>query len=141
MPLRVSPHLTFNGQCEAAFLVYQKLLAGKIVTMLSYGQSPLAPSVDPKWHGRIIHATMLLGAIELTGVDLLPPDFQKPQGFYITLTFDDLERATSVFDSLSLGGEIRFPFQETFWSSGFGALVDRFGVPWEVSTATAGVVA
>jgi PhnB protein len=26
------------------------------------------------------------------------------------------------------------PFAETFWSPGFGSLVDRFGVPWMVNT-------
>ncbi len=26
------------------------------------------------------------------------------------------------------------PFAETFWSPGFGSLVDRFGIPWMVNT-------
>jgi PhnB protein len=25
------------------------------------------------------------------------------------------------------------PFAQTFWSSGFGMLVDRFGIPWMVN--------
>jgi PhnB protein len=25
------------------------------------------------------------------------------------------------------------PFQKTFWSSGFGMLTDRFGIPWIVN--------
>jgi len=25
------------------------------------------------------------------------------------------------------------PFQQTFWTSGFGTLIDRFGVPWMVN--------
>jgi PhnB protein len=25
------------------------------------------------------------------------------------------------------------PFQQTFWTSGFGTLTDRFGVPWMVN--------
>jgi PhnB protein len=25
------------------------------------------------------------------------------------------------------------PLQETFWSSSFGVLVDRFGVPWTIN--------
>jgi uncharacterized glyoxalase superfamily protein PhnB len=27
----------------------------------------------------------------------------------------------------------RLPFQKTFWSPGFGMLVDRFGIPWMVN--------
>jgi PhnB protein len=28
-------------------------------------------------------------------------------------------------------------FDKTFWSPGYGALVDRFGVPWMVNTVPA----
>jgi PhnB protein len=26
------------------------------------------------------------------------------------------------------------PFGETFWSPGFGGLIDKFGVPWMINT-------
>ena len=34
---------------------------------------------------------------------------------------------------LVLTGTLRLPFQKTFWSPGYGLLVDRFGVPWEIN--------
>ena len=37
------------------------------------------------------------------------------------------------FDQLSEGGRAVMPFGETFWSPGFGSLVDRFGVPWMIN--------
>jgi PhnB protein len=44
---------------------------------------------------------------------------------------------------LAEDGKINMPFQKTFWSSGFGMAVDRFGIPWMVNTeqaaASAGV--
>lgn len=40
--MRWNPHLTFNGQCEAAFKFYEKCLGGTIVMMMSYGDSPMA---------------------------------------------------------------------------------------------------
>jgi PhnB protein len=30
------------------------------------------------------------------------------------------------------------PFQKTFWSEGFGMVVDRFGTPWMVNLGTPG---
>ena len=62
-----------------------KQLGGKIVTMLSYGESPMADQVTPEWHDRIVHATLTLGDDVLRGVDALPADFQPPQGFYVLL--------------------------------------------------------
>jgi PhnB protein len=34
------------------------------------------------------------------------------------------------------GGMAKVPFTQTFWSAGFGMLVDRFGVPWMVNVET-----
>ncbi|MBE1162512.1 VOC family protein [Dyella acidiphila] len=135
--MRVSPHLTFDGQCKAAFLAYQKILGGQIMTMLTYGESPMASQVDGQWHGRIIHATLALGDIELTGADAFPHGYTKPQGFFVTLTFDDRDKAAAVFEALAEQGEVHLPFGETFWSSGFGVVTDRFGTPWEINVAQA----
>ena len=30
-------------------------------------------------------------------------------------------------------GKVSLPFQKTFWSAGFGMVVDRFGIPWMVN--------
>jgi PhnB protein len=135
--VRISPHLCFDGQCEAAFRAYRQILGGAIVTMLKYGESPMATRVEPQWHDRIVHATLQFGELELTGVDVFPQDYRRPQGFFVTLTISELVEAQQIFLSLSEGGEIRLPFQTTFWSAGFGVLIDRFGVPWEINCAQA----
>jgi PhnB protein len=36
------------------------------------------------------------------------------------------------FDALAAGGEVRQPLIKTFFSSSFGMVADRFGVPWMV---------
>ena len=131
--MRMSPHLVFDGQCRQAFARYQAILGGRIVTMLSYGESPMAPQVDQKLHSRIVHATLVLDAGELTGVDSAPDAYRKPAGFFVTLSFDSKAEAERVYHALALGGEVRMPFQTTFWSPGFGVVVDAFGIPWELS--------
>ena len=55
-------------------------------------------------------------------------------GFDVSLHTDDLAQARRWFEQLSEGGKQVMPFAETFWSPGFGSLVDRFGIPWMVNT-------
>jgi PhnB protein len=131
--MRVSPHLCFDGQCREAMLRYQSILGGTIETMLTYGESPMGSSVDPLWQGRIVHATLLLDDVELTGVDMIPGTYQRPQGFFVTLGVDGVDRARKIFDALRQDGSVRAPFERTFWSPGFGVLVDRVGTPWEIN--------
>ena len=132
--MRISPHLCFDGQCREAMQLYHKVLGGTLQTMLTYGESPMASSIESRWHDRVVHATLVLGEVELTGVDLLPGSYQRPQGFFLTLTIAGTARATEVFTALGEGGVIKMPFQKTFWSPGFGTLTDRFSIPWEINS-------
>jgi PhnB protein len=133
--MQISPHVSFDGKCEQAFLEYHRILGGTITTLMKYGESPMASQIDSKWHNRIVHAALRLGDFELAGADLLPHDYKQPQGFSVLLTVASPAKAKQVFLSLCEGGEVKLPFQETFWSSGFGVLVDRFHVPWEINCA------
>jgi PhnB protein len=139
--MRINPHLCFDGQCREAMLFYQSLFGGALETMLTYGESPMASSIDPRWHDRIVHATLLLDDAELTGVDMIPGSYRRPQGFFVTVSVDGLGRAKEIFASLSKRASVRVPFEETFWSPGFGVLVDRFGIPWEITTSAGKEVA
>lgn len=131
--MRISTHLCFDGQCREAIRLYQRTLGGTIETMLTYGESPMASSTDPRWHDRIVHATLVLDKVELTGVDMSPGSYHRPQGFFVTLTVEGVARAKQIFEALSQGGAIHVPFEKTFWSPGFGVLTDRFSVPWEIN--------
>lgn len=131
--MEVTPHLMFCGQCEEAFRFYERVLGGQIMTLLTYGKSPLAEQVPLEWRDKIIHASLTIAGGALTGADVLPEQFERPQGFYVLLGIDQPADAERVFAALATGGTVRMAIQETFWSVRFGVLVDRFGIPWEVS--------
>jgi PhnB protein len=70
----------------------------------------------------------------LIGSDAFPDAYERPHGFSVLFTATDLAKGKRIFDELAEGGRVDVPFRETFWSPGYGVLVDRFGVPWEVNT-------
>jgi PhnB protein len=131
--MQVSFHLVFGGQCEAAFRFYERALGGKIVNMLTYGNSPSAEQVPPEWRDKIVHANFAVGETVLAGADVLPAQYVKPQGFYVLLGVDDAMDAERIFSTLSENGEVHMAIQETFWSQRFGVLTDQFGIPWEIN--------
>jgi PhnB protein len=131
--MEMTAHLTFAGECEAAFRFYERCFGGGIVMMLSYCESPARNDVPAKWRDKIVHATLAFGDKMLAGADVLPEQYQAPAGFYILLSVDSPADAERVFRALSEGGVVRMPIQKTFWSPCFGVVVDRFGIPWEIS--------
>ena len=131
--MQLNPHLAFNGECEAAFKFYEKYLGGKVVTMMTYGDSPMAEQMPPAWRAKIIHAALALGDRQLTGADVPPESYQKPQGFYVLLNIGAEAEADRIFKALAENGAVQMPVQETFWARRFGMLVDQFGTPWMIN--------
>ena len=82
-------------------------------------------------------ATLALEEAELTGVDALPHDFKRPQGFFVLLHPTTTDESERVFDQLADEGQVLIPMQEAFWTPRYGSVVDRFGIPWEISCEAA----
>lgn len=131
--MQINLHLTFNGQCQKAFEFYRDLLGGSITLMQTYGESAMGKPIHKDWQDKIVHAGLVLNDRVLAGVDILPGEYQKPQGFFVLLEIDELPEVERIFNALSECGEIKMPLQETFWTKAFGVLVDRFGIPWELT--------
>ena len=131
--MRLNPHLTFNGQCEAAFTFYERCFGGKL-WILTYGNSPDAQRVPADWRDKVIHATLTFGDNILQGADFLPEHYERPKGFFVLLSIDDPADAERIYHALAENGTVHMPMQKTFWSPGFAVLVDQFGTPREIST-------
>ena len=132
--MQVHPYLFFNGQCEAAFQLYEQCLGGKIENMVTYAGTPGENHVAPEWRNKIMHARLVAGDAILMGADdaRSDPD-QRPQGFSVSLNVKDPAEAERIFNTLAENGKVTMPLQQTFWASRFGMLVDRFGIPWMVN--------
>ena len=135
--VQMNSYLSFSGQCEEAFKFYEKCLGGKIDMMMPHEGSPAASGVSADWLPKILHARMIIGDQVLMASDAPPSRQEKPQGFCINLGFKDPAEAERIFIMLSDSGTINMPFQKTFWSEGFGMLVDRFGIPWMINCENA----
>ena len=81
--MRLTPNLAFGGQCEAAFKFYERCFGAKIDFMLTYGKSPMAEQVPPRWREKIFHATLTVGENVLMGADPVPEQYEQPKGFVV----------------------------------------------------------
>jgi PhnB protein len=136
-------NLSFNGQCEAAFKLYEQALGGAITMMLRYSESPMAQITTqtilesaPESGDKIMHATMQLGGQTLTGTDY--GNYQVPQGFALQLNVDDPVEAEHLAETLADGGTVHMPLQTTFWAERYAVITDRFGTPWKINCGKRG---
>jgi PhnB protein len=136
--MKIVTSLSFKGQCREAFEFYARVLGGKITAAMRYGDGPPEMPIGPQYADQLMHCWLEIGDQAIMGSDGIPefaPNYDKPMnGFDVTLHTDDVTKARRWYDALCEGGRPTMPFAETFWSPGFGGLVDKFGVPWMVNT-------
>ena len=134
--MKISPYLSFNGNCADALAFYEKAFHVK-ADIMRYKDAP-AENFYQSPEGTenfVLHAQFELGGESIMLSDC-PPEYPVTLGNNITITleFDDAAAATAVFDALKEDGEIHMELQETFWSKCFGSLTDKFGISWNIST-------
>ncbi len=130
--MRLNPYISFNGQCAAAFAFYEQVFGGK-ARMQTFGETPMKDQVPADWRDKIIHAQLDIGNMALMGSDAPPPHYAAPRGFNVSISVASPTDAERVFTALADQGTVKMAFQKTFWSPGFGTVVDRFGIPWIVN--------
>lgn len=129
------PYLFFSdGRCREAFRRYQEIFGGELTIMTNAEAPPDAamPGATPE---SVMHASIALGGALLMGSDDPTGDGGPKTGVAVTYSAPDVGEAKRVFDALAEAGEVTMPFGAVFWSEGFGACNDRFGVPWMVDVA------
>ena len=133
--MKMNPYLIFNGNCEEAFVAYEKILRGKIQAMMRHAGTPAETHVPAEWRDKIIHASLTFGGNTLMASDAPPSSYEKMQGTTVSLQRDEPAEAERLYNALSDGGKVTLPLGETFFAQKFGMLVDRFGTPWMIHCA------
>lgn len=131
------PYLFYTGICEEAFNHYAKVF-GTTPTFMRVKGSPMELEMPAEAANAIMHASLPIGEGQIFGSDDIGPDPGAAMaGCNVLITGPDTATSRRYFEALSDGGEIRMPFEPQFWSPGFGAFTDRFGIRWMIDTESA----
>ncbi|OZI44812.1 hypothetical protein CEK29_08970 [Bordetella genomosp. 5] len=136
---QISPYLSFDGDCAEAMRFYERVLGGKLVALMTYGEGPpeLQATVPVAFHGRVLHA-----CLDLDGQTLMASDtageacggpYEGQKGVSLALTYPTVSDAQRVFQALSEHGKVVMPMQRTFWAETFGMAVDQYGTSWLIN--------
>ena len=131
--MQMHPYVSFKGDCEAAFQMYERCLGAQTGALFRYGGSPAEHLAPPGWSDKIMHGSTTVGNQVIMGADVAPERYEAPHGFSLSLQLGDPAEADRVFAELSDGGTVLMPLEKTFWAERFGMLVDRFGIPWMIN--------
>ncbi len=136
--MQVQTYLMFDGRSEEAIAFYQKVLGAEVTMLMRMKDSPEPHPPDmlpPGSEDKVMHAEIRVGETTLMVSDGRCQGKPSFGGFSLTLIADDDAQAEHWFAALASGGTVSQPLIQTFFSTRFGMLTDRFGAPWTVIVA------
>jgi PhnB protein len=135
----IETYLTFDGNAADAMRFYEQTLGAHLEALMTFADSPMAGQAPPGAENRVMHARLLIGDRAIMASDaMVGHPYNGMHGFALSLTYPSATESQRIFDALAELGEVTMPFQKTFFSEGFGMLVDRFGTPWMINTDNVG---
>ena len=133
--MKVQPYITFGGRCEEALEFYKKSIGAEVTGVLRWKDSPDKDMKGPPGsEEKIMNASFRIGDNKLMADDGMgEKKAVEFKGMTLVIEVADDAEAKRVFTALSEGGNVTMPLAKTFWTSSFGTLTDKFGVPWMVN--------
>ncbi|RZK15191.1 MAG: VOC family protein [Flavobacterium sp.] len=136
----VNIYLTFDGNCEEAFQFYGSVFGNEPSFMGRFKDMPSEEGCEPMSEvdgNKIMHVTLPISAeTMLMGSDTFgdwSPQFKQGNNFSVSINATSKEEADTLFNALSIGGNVTMPMEITFWGAYFGMFTDKFGINWMVN--------
>ena len=130
-----SPYLGFAGNARTAMTHYAAIFGATDLQIMDFADAPDGHRPADA-ASRVMHSQFSAGP----GAPLMAADM--PVGMPVVgitgsvfHAAPSIDRARAIFDALAEGGHVHMPFAATFWSPGFGGLVDKFGTSWMITVA------
>jgi len=129
----ITPYLTFNGNCREAIDFYRSVFQCDEPNIMPYGEympegSKTPPNLLRSW---IMHGEMVICG---TNVWFADEAILQTIGKNIKLSaiVQTGKEAAAIFDALCVDGSVAQSPTETFYSVFHAAVVDKYGVIWNV---------
>ncbi len=134
--MTIRPYMYFNGRCDEALELYQKVLGAQVQFLMRFKEGPpeacAGGMIPANWEEKVMHSEVLIGESTVMMSDGNSNEPAKFEGVSLTVIAADEIEAERFFAGLGEGGNVQMPMMETFFSPKFGMVADRFGVSWLV---------
>lgn len=128
--MRLKVHLLFEGRAEEAFTFYKSIFGGDIIFTLRY-KDDKDETVEDCDKEKISHIILKTPYFEIAGQDAINGrKVVVGNNNQLVVEFSTLAECQHIFDTFAKKGSVTLPFTKTFFSEGFGEVIDEYGIPW-----------
>ena len=136
--MSIGIYINFKGTCREAVEFYSSVFETEKPKIMTFGDVPPNPEYPmPEEDKHLVMHTQL----NIKGTDIMfsdtfnSMDLNIGDNMSLIISSNDIEEVKALYDKLKESGKVIMELQETFWSKSYGYLVDKFGIPWQISYA------
>ena len=132
----INPHINFNGNAEEAFNFYKSVFGGEFAGVIRFKDIASAEfPVSKKEANKIMRIVLPIGTNVLIANDV--PEAmgrvdENENRSKIAITAESKAEADRIFNSLSEGGTVEMPIDESPWGTYFAMFRDKYGIEWTI---------
>ena len=131
--LKISPYLTFNGNCREAMTFYKECFGGELYFQ-TIGESPLSSNMTVQMKNVILNSTLHNESFMIVGTDMVGNEgIIKGNSFSILVNCTSQEEAKKVYEKLSDGSFTGNSLQNKYWGGLFGYITDKYNNHWLIN--------
>lgn len=132
------PYLFFNGEAAEAMDYYSQIFNAEHLALIRYGdmyQEGMPISEEDK--ERVMHGSLQIDGKRILFTDNVANE-PKELDVSIAIISSDANQLQEYYQALAPDAkEVLVEFQVTDWSPGYGMLVDKYGVKWQLNVEPA----
>ena len=128
--MKLEAYLFFPGNTEEAMIFYQGIFGGDLSITRRGDVDPTAAESES---GLVISAALDSEAFTLRANDRADTTADVQTRIELTIVGSDEDDLRRIFAALSEQGIVKAQLEKMFWGDIFGALIDRFGIGWQVN--------
>jgi PhnB protein len=135
MSVELNAYLFFPGNTEQAIAFYQQVFGGQVSITRRGDVDPAAPAEQKNL---VVNALLTGGDITLRASDREDATASPQTRIELSLIGTDEARLRALFDGLAQDGTVKAKLERQFWGDVFGAVIDKYGIGWQVNIGAAG---
>ena len=131
----INPWINFNGNAEEAFNFYKSVFGGEFTKIIRFKEIASAefPVSEMEAEKMMRIALPINKNATLFGNDvpsLMGKVNENENRSKILIGAESKEEADTIFNGLSVGGQVEAPMSESPWGTYFGMFRDKYGIEW-----------
>ncbi len=134
--MQLQPYLSFSGNCQEAMEFYADIFGTDNPEIILFGEThPEEDLANPDQAEKlVIRAELAAGETRFwRSPKHTRSQRLKKDPMTLVIFSDDLNEIKHLYYKLKAGGTVETELQETCWSKVYAALIDKFGVGWQLN--------